>query len=226
MEQRLGVPIGVNNSAGIADRSLAKAVPEVLGGRKGPSRSIRVSGPIRCALYARVSTRDHDQNPETQLYALRQYAAAQGWEIKAEYVDTASAQDFRGRKQWRALLKRLPRGGIDLVAVTKLDRAFRSVKNTYDTLSVLEGYRVDFVTTTQPIDTTTPSGRLLLGVLSVFAQFELELTRERINEGLDRARAEGKRLGRPPGSKDKKPREKRGYQKAWDNRRENQAATG
>ncbi len=181
---------------------------------------------LRCALYARVSTRDHDQNPDTQLLILRDHAAAQGWDIKAEYVDTASAQDLRGRKEWRQLLRRLPRGGIDLVAVTKLDRAFRSVKDTYDTLSVLESHRVDFVATTQPINTTTPSGRLLLGILAVFAEFELELTRERINEGLDRARAEGKKLGRPPGSKDKKPREKRGYQESWDARRENQAETG
>lgn len=168
--------------------------------------------PTRCALYARVSTRDKDQTPETQLMALRQYAAAQGWDVREEYIDQASAQDLRGRDQWRSLLRRLPRGGIDLVAVTKLDRAFRSPKDTYDTLALLDGYNVGFVATTQPIDTTTPSGKLLLGVLAAVAEFEVDVIRERIHEGLDRARAEGKTLGRPPGSTDKKRRLKRGSQ--------------
>ena len=85
--------------------------------------------------YARVSTRDKDQDPETQLYALRNYATQRGWEIVVEYVDQASATDLRGRTAWRDLLEQVRTGGIDLVLVTKLDRAFRSSKDTYDNLA-------------------------------------------------------------------------------------------
>ena len=169
----------------------------------------------RVALYARVSTRDKDQNPETQLYALRNYAAQRGWEIVVEYVDQASATDLRGRTAWRDLLEDVRTGGIDLVLVTKLDRAFRSSKDTYDNLAYLDQHKVGFIATTQPIDTSTSTGKLLLGVLAAVAEFERALIVERTLEGLSRAKAQGKRLGRPPGSKDKTKRSRRGYLIRW-----------
>ena len=109
-----------------------------------------------------MSTRDKDQDPETQLYALRNYAAQRGWEIVVEYVDQASATDLRGRTAWRDLLEQVRAGGIDLVLVTKLDRAFRSSKDTYDNLAYLDQHKVGFIATTQPIDTSTSTGKLLL----------------------------------------------------------------
>ena len=169
----------------------------------------------RVALYARVSTRDKDQDPETQLYALRNYAAQRGWEIVVEYVDQASATDLRGRTAWRDLLEHVRTGGIDLVLVTKLDRAFRSSKDTYDNLAYLDQHKVGFIATTQPIDTSTSTGKLLLGVLAAVAEFERALIVERTLEGLSRAKAQGKRLGRPPGSKDKTKRSRRGYFIRW-----------
>lgn len=65
-------------------------------------------GPVtmRVALYARVSTQDKDQNPETQLFPLREFATAQGWEATSEFVDRAPATDMRGRTDWRKLLDR------------------------------------------------------------------------------------------------------------------------
>ena len=101
------------------------------------------------------------------------------------------------------------------MAVTKLDRAFRSAKDTYDGLSFLDQHKVGFVAITQPIDTSTSTGKLILGVLAAVAEFERELIVERTREGLARARAEGKRLGRPPGAKDKKKRSRRGYLIRW-----------
>ena len=169
----------------------------------------------RVALYARVSTRDKDQDPETQLYALRNYAAQRGWEIVVEYVDQASATDLRGRTAWRDLLEDVRTGGIDLVLVTKLDRAFRSSKDTYDNLAYLDQHKVGFIATTQPIDTSTSTGKLLLGVLAAVAEFERALIVERTLEGLSRAKAQGNRLGRPPGSKDKTKRSRRGYFIRW-----------
>ena len=100
---------------------------------------------MKIAPYVRVSTRDKDQSPETQLYVLREYAMQRGWDIVREYVDEASATDLRGRTAWRELMERVRRGGIDLVLVTKLDRAFRSAKDTYDSLAYMDGYNVPFV---------------------------------------------------------------------------------
>ncbi|MSQ07668.1 MAG: recombinase family protein [Dehalococcoidia bacterium] len=176
---------------------------------------------MRVALYTRVSTKDGDQTPETQLYALREYVAARGWRVVKEYVDLASATNLRDRTAWREMLERIRKGGIDLVLVTKLDRAFRSAKDTYDNLAYLDQHRVGFIATTQPIDTSTSTGKLLLGVLAAVAEFERNLIVERTLEGLARAKAEGKRLGRPPGSKDGRRRKQSGYYRRWAAQREN-----
>ena len=170
---------------------------------------------MRALIYARVSTRDKDQTPDTQLYFLRDYCAQRGWVIVAEYVDQASAGDLRRRTAWRDLLAHVRKGGADLVLVTKLDRAFRSAKDTYDNLAYLDSHRVGFVAATQPIDTTTSTGKLLLGVLAAVAEFERALIVERTHEGLARAKAQGKKLGRPRGSRDKKKRSRRGYFARW-----------
>ena len=103
---------------------------------------------IKVAAYARVSTRDKEQNPETRLYLLRHYAAQRGWQIDQEYVDQASATGLRGRKAWRELVGHVQKGGRDLVLVTKLDRAFRSAKDTYDNLAYLERHNVSFIAAT------------------------------------------------------------------------------
>jgi DNA invertase Pin-like site-specific DNA recombinase len=166
---------------------------------------------MRVLIYARVSTRDGEQTPTNQIYLLREYCAQRSWQIVAEYVDEASAGDHRRRVAWRDLLAHVYRGGADVVVVTKLDRSFRSAKDTYDNLAYLDHHKVGFVAATQPIDTTTSTGKLLLGVLAAVAEFELSLIRERTMEGLERARKQGKKLGRPPGAKDAKPRSKRGY---------------
>jgi DNA invertase Pin-like site-specific DNA recombinase len=166
---------------------------------------------MKVALYARVSTKDGEQTPENQLLLLRQYAHQRGWELVREYVDLGSATDLRGREQWRELLDQVRKGGVNLVAVVKLDRAFRSAKDTYDTLAYLDAHHVGFVAVTQPVDTTTSTGKLIIGVLAAVAEFERSLIIERTLEGLARAKAQGKRLGRPPGSKDKRKRGRRGY---------------
>lgn len=170
---------------------------------------------VRAVMYGRVSTKDGEQTPDNQLYLLREYAAQRGWQTVAEYVDMASATDLRGRKGWRELLEHVRRGGVDLVLVTKLDRAFRSAKDTYDNLAYLDNHKVGFVAATQPIDTTTSTGKLLLGVLAAVAEFERALIVERTLEGLERAKKQGKKLGRPPGSKDRLKRGKRGYLLRW-----------
>ncbi len=167
---------------------------------------------MKIALYARVSTQDKDQTPETQLHGLRQYVESRGWTLTGEYIDFASAADQRGRSDWRRLMKEAQSSRqFDAIAVTKLDRAFRSVKETYDTLAMLDHHNVAFIATTQPIDTSTSVGKFTLGVLAAAAEFERDMIGERVKEGMARARSEGKHVGRPRGAKDKKQRKRAGY---------------
>ena len=152
---------------------------------------------MKVALYARVSTNDKDQDPETQLYALREFARAQGWTVYKEYVDLARANDIRGRKDWRALLDDAVKKRFQAVIVFKLDRAFRSVKHLHDTLTAWELCHVDFKSVREGFDTGTAIGRLLLNLLASLAEFELEVISERVRAGMNRARAQGKHVGRP-----------------------------
>ena len=166
---------------------------------------------MRAGLYARVSKRE-GQEPLNQLLQLREHCGRMGWPVVGEYVDLASAADLRGRVQWRELLAKVRRGGIDVVVVLRLDRAFRSSLDTHDTLAMLESYRVKFVAVAQPeLDTTSAMGKMVLAIAAAFAEFERDIIRQRTLDGLARARAQGKRLGRPPGGKDKKRRKKTGY---------------
>ena len=84
-----------------------------------------------------------------------------------------------------------------LVLVFKLDRAFRSVKDMHDTLAAWEMVDVGFKSVREQFDTQTALGRLLMNLLGALAEFELELIRERVKAGMDRARRQGKRIGRP-----------------------------
>ena len=153
----------------------------------------------RLALYARVSTRDKEQNPETQLLRLRDWAEAHPeWTVATTYVDTASANDVAHRIAWRRLLDDAARHRFDAVLVFKLDRALRSVKHMHDTLAVWEPLGIGFLSAQEGFDTTTALGRLLLNLLASLAEFELELIRERVAAGMERARREGRTLGRPP----------------------------
>ncbi len=152
---------------------------------------------MKVAVYARVSTSDRDQNPETQLMHLRDYCQVQGWEIFKEYVDHASALDIAHRKAWQDLLDDAAKHKFNTVLVFKLDRAFRSVKHMHDTLDTWEILGIAFKSLREQFDTGTALGRLLLNLLASLAESELELIRERVKAGMERAKREGKRIGRP-----------------------------
>lgn len=153
---------------------------------------------MRVALYARTSTNDREQDPETQLLALRDFCGTQGLQVHREYVDRAPANDLGHRTAWRELLDDAARRRFRAVIVFRLDRAFRSVKHMHDTLEVWEAAGVDFRSLTEGFDTSTPLGRLLLNLLASLAEFELEVLRDRVHAGMARARRQGKRIGRPP----------------------------
>ena len=164
---------------------------------------------MRVALYARVSTSDKDQDPETQLMALRDWCRANTWTVAKEYVDRASARDLAHRTAWRELLDDCAKRRCKVVAVFKLDRAFRSVKEMHDTLAAWELLGVEFRSLREQFETSTAVGRLLMNLLAAVAEFELEMIRERVKAGMDRARRQGKRIGRPS------VKERRGFKKRF-----------
>ena len=143
---------------------------------------------MKVALYSRVSTSDKEQDPQTQLMALRDFVKLQGWETYREYVDQAPANDMAHRTAWKELSDQAAKERFQVVLVFKLDRAFRSVKHMHDTLSAWEAVGVSFQSVRERFDTSTALGRLLLNLLASLAEFELEIIRERVRAGMDRAR--------------------------------------
>src|SRR5262245_44796716 len=152
------------------------------------------AGPLRAALYARVSTTD--QTPENQLVALRAFAAARGWRA-TEFVDHGVSGAKDRRPALDALLAAVRARRVDLVLCVRLDRLARSTRQLVTLAGDFEALGVDLVVIDQAIDTTTPSGRLLFHVLAAIAEFERDLIRDRVVAGLQRAKAHGVRLGRP-----------------------------
>jgi putative DNA-invertase from lambdoid prophage Rac len=149
---------------------------------------------FRAGLYSRVSTHDQQTLP-LQNRALREYAAKRGWTIATLVKEVGSGATHRELRE--KLLDAARRRDIDVVLVWRLDRWGRSVADLVSTLQELEHLGVGFVSLTEALDLTTPSGRAMAGLLAVFAQFEREILRERVRAGLAHARQNGKRLGRP-----------------------------
>jgi DNA invertase Pin-like site-specific DNA recombinase len=153
---------------------------------------------LKVAIYARVSTSDKDQDPETQLMPLREFVAAQGWTLYQEYVDFAPATDLGHRYQWRQLLEDASKRKLDLLLVWRMDRAFRSVLDAATTLERLRAWGVGLRSYSEPwLDTTSPFGEALYYITVAYAQLERGILRERVKAGMDRAKKQGKRIGRP-----------------------------
>lgn len=154
---------------------------------------------LRVALYLRVSTDDRGQTTENQRIPLREFCTAQGWTEVVEYADEASATDLRGRKAWRHLLDDAAKRKIDIVLVWRMDRLARSVFDAAQTLERLRGWGVGLRSYCEPyLDTTSPFGEALFHITMAYAQLERGILSERTKAGMDRARRQGKRIGRPP----------------------------
>jgi DNA invertase Pin-like site-specific DNA recombinase len=151
---------------------------------------------VKVATYSRVSTTKREQKPEVQVQELRRYCKARGFKIAHEITDRArgGTDDRPGLKE---LLRLVRAREVDAVVVVKLDRLFRSLKHLVNTLSEFEALGVKFIATRDQVDMTTPAGRMFVQILGSLGEFERELIRERILLGLDYARTQGKRLGRP-----------------------------
>ena len=151
----------------------------------------------RIALYARVSTTGHGQDPEMQLRDLREYAVRRGWTVVEEYIDHGVSGTKASRPALNRLMADAQRRKIDTVLVWKLDRFGRSLRHLVNAIAELEALGVAFVSLRDNLDLTTPSGRLMFQIIGAMAEFERSLIQERVRAGLRNAKAKGKKLGRP-----------------------------
>lgn len=150
----------------------------------------------RVAVYARISTADKHQDLDTQLLPLREFVTARGWQTHEIYTDVMS-----GAKESRPSLDKLMqdahRRKFDVVLVYRFDRFARSTKQLINSLELFSSLGIDFVSYQESVDTSTPAGKVLFTVIASFAEFERAIIAERVRSGLERARSQGKQLGRP-----------------------------
>src|SRR5438105_5502968 len=151
----------------------------------------------RAAIYGRVST--DWQTTDNQTMALTEVAARRGWEVVDIYIDHAisGANKREKRPAFDQMLKDASRRKFDVLMAWAIDRIGRSLRDLLDTIAHLQATGVDLYLDQQNIDTTTPSGKLLFHITGAFAEFERSIIQQRVYAGLARARAQGKRLGRP-----------------------------
>lgn len=150
---------------------------------------------VNVITYLRVST--EEQTVEPQRLELKSYCDRQGWRVVAEHTDVISGAKA-ARPGLDSMLAVCSEGGVDAIAVVKLDRIGRSVLNVAKLIEQLDKMGVALICTTQGIDTRkdNPCGRLQLAMLSAVAAFERDLVRERTIAGIKVARAAGKLIGK------------------------------
>lgn len=150
---------------------------------------------MRTAIYARVSTGEQ-QTLSMQIKKMKEYVKNRKWTLTAEVQDVASGAKTRPKRE--ELLKMARRREIDVIIVWKLDRFGRSLADLITSLNELRELGVIFVSITEALDFSTPSGRAMAAMLSTFAEFERDMIRERVKAGIANAREKGKPHGRPP----------------------------
>ena len=150
-------------------------------------------------LYARVSTKN-GQSVQRQIDELKVVAKKSGWNITEILCDEgiSGAKGRKDRPAFDKALKLITQRKADRLMVWSVDRLGRSLKDLVETMEEINAAGADLYIHTQALDTSTPAGRAMFGMLSIFSSFERELIRERVISGLEKARREGKRLGRKP----------------------------
>jgi DNA invertase Pin-like site-specific DNA recombinase len=153
---------------------------------------------MKCAIYARVSTKDKGQDPLNQLQQLREYCQRQGWEISNEYVDYASGKNG-DRDQFKAMFQAAYQRQFDVVLFWSLDRFSREgVLETLQYLQKLTSYGVAFKSfSEQYLDGTGMFRDAVISILAAIAKQERVRISERTVAGMERAKAKGRFAGRP-----------------------------
>src|ERR1700734_342975 len=151
---------------------------------------------MRAAIYARVSTLNHGQDPTMQTRELKEYCQRRGWDIAGEYVDVGVSGAKDSRPELNRLLGDAHRRQFDALVVWKFDRFARSVSHLLRALENFQALGIEFVSLTEGVDTSTPTGKMIFTVLGAVAELERSLICERVRAGLRNAKAKGKQLGR------------------------------
>lgn len=154
---------------------------------------------MKVALYARVSKAQSHQDPEAQLQPLREMCRSRNWTIAHEYVD----HGWSGAKESRPALDQLmadAAGGLrdfEVIAVWKFDRFARSTRHLVNSLEKFQALKIDFISLTEAIDTSTPYGKLVFTILGAVAELERSLIAERIKNGMRKqgAKKPGPKIG-------------------------------
>jgi len=149
------------------------------------------------AIYARVSTTNHGQDVSLQTRELEQFAQARGWHTVDAYIDAGVSGAKDSRPELNRLMADAHKRRFDVVAVWRFDRFARSVSHLLRALETFNALGIAFVSLSEQMDTTTPTGKMVFTVLGAVAELERSLIAERVRAGLRNARAKGKTLGRP-----------------------------
>jgi len=152
--------------------------------------------PKKAAIYLRVST--GEQKTDAQEMELKQYAEARGWVVQNVYADRGISGAKMNRPALDQLMADCRKRKVGVVVVWKFDRFARSLRHLVTALEEFRRLGIDFVSCTEAIDTSVPSGELVFQIFGAIAQFERALISERVRAGVAHARARGKRIGRPP----------------------------
>ena len=152
----------------------------------------------RAAIYARVSTNNHGQDVAVQTRDLEHFATARGWQLVDSYLDVGISGAKDSRPELDRLMRDAHKRRFDTVIVWRFDRFARSVSHLLRALETFNALGIAFVSLSEQMDTTTPTGKMIFTVLGAVAELERSLIVERVRAGLRNARAKGKRLGRPP----------------------------
>lgn len=162
---------------------------------QGKSRS---ASPLRAAIYARVSTTNNGQDPTMQTRELGEFCERRGWTVAGEYVDVGISGTKEKRPELDRLLADAHHRRFDAVVVWKFDRFARSVSHLLKALETFQVLGIEFVSLSEQLDTSTPTGKMVFKVLGAVAELERSLIVERVRAGMRNARAKGKTIGRPP----------------------------
>ncbi len=151
---------------------------------------------MRTGIYTRVST--EGQSVDMQLSDLRQYTRQRGFTAYKEYSDIGISGSKGNRPMLDALMDDARKGKIDAVLVWRFDRFARSTRHLINALHEFNHLGIEFISYTENVDTSSPTGKVLFTIISAIAEFERDLIRERVKAGINHARQKGIRLGRPP----------------------------
>jgi DNA invertase Pin-like site-specific DNA recombinase len=152
---------------------------------------------IRAAIYARASTVNGGQDPSIQTRELEEYCQRRGWQVYRTYVDNGVSGKKDSRPELNRMMQDAHERWFDTVVVWRFDRFARSVSHLLRALETFNSLGIQFVSLSEQVDTSTPTGKMVFTVLGAVAELERNLIAERVRAGLRHARANGKTLGRP-----------------------------